>query len=211
MSLGDVVHMDDSKRAEAIWAYSINAEKLIERMLAKGYIDRKQADDFSAKMFEQINDDYLEAFIANGGYAEVIRTYFGSGTSKADYVSLTDIARTKDNESPGYVIQSWLRNRNTIGFLRMWEKRYNSIFNDGECEVLLDAMKTTTFTVTLKQWLSRTNAIGLTSTQGRNGGTFAHPDIACDFHMWLEPEFRLNMIKVFSDLNVAKQSDNDNI
>jgi hypothetical protein len=97
------------------------------------------------------------------------------------------------------VIQGWLRNRNTIEFLRIWESTNNPKFDNSECNALLEAMKAPSFTVTPKQWIIRTKAIGLVSNQGKNGGTFAYPDIAADFHMWVKPELRLALIEWFRE------------
>jgi len=111
------------------------------------------------------------------------------------YVSLTDVARKENRESPGQVIQSWLRSRNTLEFLRIWELKNNSDFDEHECAALFEAMRAPSFTATPKQWIAKTKAIGIVSKQGKGGGTFAHPDIAMDFLMWLKPELRLELVK----------------
>jgi hypothetical protein len=110
------------------------------------------------------------------------------------FISLTDIAREVNPESPGYVIQGWLRSRNTLEFLRLWESKNNLDFDAQECAALLEAMKAPSFTVTLKLWIARTKATGLLSKQGKGGGTLAHPDIAMDFQMWVRPEVRLAVV-----------------
>ena len=110
------------------------------------------------------------------------------------YLLLTDIARQKDEASPSTVIQGWLRNRNTLEFLRIWEIKNNPGFDKSQCEELLAAVRKPSFTITIRQWINRTKAIGLISKQGKNGGTFAHPDIALDFAMYIDPEIRAGFI-----------------
>ena len=107
---------------------------------------------------------------------------------------LTDIARQKDAASPSTVIQGWLRNRNTLEFLRIWETKHNRDFDKSQCDKLMEAVRKPSFTITVTQWISRTKAIGLIAKQGKTGGTFAHPDIALDFVMYLNPEIRADFI-----------------
>lgn len=191
--------MADKERAEALWAYCISREKVLKRLLEKEYITQEDADEISDQLFEQLKENNVYEFKTSEACEKMIRLYLKPWKSTDGYISLTDIAREKDSESPSYVIQSWLRNKNTIEFLRIWERQYNPEFNENECDTLLEAMKTTSFTLTAKQWITKTGAIGLTSKQGKSGGTFVHPDIACDFQAWLYPEFRLSIIKYFRE------------
>jgi hypothetical protein len=186
-----------AEKGEAYWAYSISIERVIKRLLDKGYMTPVEADETSQQLFERITEGDVENFRVTGGCARTLRIYLKPNATNNEYVSLTEIAREKDDESPSYVIQSWLRSRNTVEFLRLWEKEYNPIFEENGCNTLLEAMKTASFTLTPKQWITKTNAVGLISKQGKNGGTLAHPDIEIDFHMWLYPELRLNLIKIF--------------
>ncbi|MBS5047970.1 MAG: KilA-N domain-containing protein [Firmicutes bacterium] len=100
-----------------------------------------------------------------------------------DYVSLTDIARKYDAANPSYLIQSWLRSRNTVEFLATWERKHNSNFNEDAFQRIAVDAKTPQFTLTPKKWIDLTNAIGIISKQGKSGGTMAHPFIVCDFEM----------------------------
>jgi len=102
------------------------------------------------------------------------------------------------------VIQSWLRNYVTIEFLRLWEKESNPEFVDEACTALIERMKSSSFRLTLKQWIANTGAVGITSKQGKNGGTFAHPDIACEFSMWIDPAYRLDVVKKFRMASIEK-------
>ena len=97
------------------------------------------------------------------------------------YISLTQIAPAHSDDSSGYVIQSWLRGGNTLAFLNLWEKENNLDYSEGGYTELLKKKKTASFTLTPKLWIERTKAIGIVSKQGKSGGTFAHPMIACEF------------------------------
>jgi len=110
------------------------------------------------------------------------------------HMSLTDMARPYET-NPSYVIQRWLRSYNTIEFLRLWEEKNNPNFNIQGYNLLKEKMESGSFTLTAKQWTEYTSAIGIQSKQEKNGGTFAHPDIAMDFQMWLEPELRLTVVQ----------------
>lgn len=115
-----------------------------------------------------------------------------------DFISLTEIARRFDAENPSYLIQSWLRSRNTVEFLATWERNNNPNFNETAFQKLMIAAKTPQFTLTPKKWIDMTNAIGITSKQGKGGGTMAHPFIACDFEMWNDADFRYEVLKCFT-------------
>lgn len=97
-----------------------------------------------------------------------------------DFLSLTDIAKRFDDENPGYLIQSWLRSRNTVAFLGEWEKNNNPDFDEKAFQQLLIDIRSPSYTLTPKKWISTVNAIGLNSKRGKSGGTEAHPLIACD-------------------------------
>lgn len=112
------------------------------------------------------------------------------------YVSLTKIAQAHSEDSPGYVIQSWLRSGNTLAFLNLWEKENNPDYSEAGYMELLEKKKTASFTLTPKLWIERTKAIGIVSKQGKSDGTFAHPVIACEFASWLTPEFKMLLLSL---------------
>lgn len=112
------------------------------------------------------------------------------------YISLTDIVRAHSKDAPGYVIQSWLRSGNTLAFLNLWEKENNPDYYEDGYKDLLAKKKGASFTLTPKFWISQTKAIGMTSQQGKFGGTFAHPMIACEFASWIVPEFKMLLLKL---------------
>lgn len=109
---------------------------------------------------------------------------------------LTEIAKRKDATNPSYIIQSWLRNVNTLELLCLWEKEHNPDFNFEEAKRLINKTKEPSFTLTAKIWIASTNAKGLTSKQGKGGGTYAKHEIAIDFITWLFPEKRYELSKM---------------
>ena len=117
-----------------------------------------------------------------------------------DYICITDIARYKDADRTDDLIRNWLRNRNTIEFLGIWEQLNNPDFKPVEFDGFRKLAGLNSFTLTPKQWIDKTNAIGLVSKPGRYGGTYAHKDIAFEFASWISVEFKLYLIKEFQRL-----------
>ena len=116
------------------------------------------------------------------------------------FVSLTEAVRHSTEASPAHVIQSWMRSNQTVEFLGLWEQEHNPEFNaDGYGRILL-RKQAASFSLSSKQWVEQTNAIGLMSKQGKNGGTYAHPLIACEFMLWLSPEYRLTFLEMRSGI-----------
>lgn len=112
------------------------------------------------------------------------------------YISLTELVRVHSDDAPGYVIQSWLRSGNTLVFLNLWEKENNPDYRENGYRELLEKKKAVSFTLTPKLWIDQTKAICIISKQGKSGGTFAHPMIACEFVSWLVPEFKMLLLKL---------------
>jgi hypothetical protein len=125
--------------------------------------------------------------------------------AKDEYISVTDIARFKDPKRTDYIIQNWMRNRNTIEFLGIWERLNNPDFNPIEFDGFRKKAGLNSFTLTPKQWIEKTNAIGIISKAGRYGGTYAHKDIAFEFATWISVEFKLYLIKEFQRLKDEEQ------
>ena len=120
-----------------------------------------------------------------------------------DYISLTDMLRAKDGD---FFISDWLRNRNTVEFLGIWEQINNPRFNYGEFAIIRSKAGLNSYKISVKEWVDKTGAIGLRAAAGRYGGTFAHKDIAFEFGMWISPEFKLYLIKEFQRLKVEENS-----
>lgn len=123
-----------------------------------------------------------------------------------DYISLTDIAKYKTAENPGYVIQNWMRNRNTIRYLGLWERLHNQDFNYLEFEAIEGEAGLNSFVLTPKRWIEKTKAIGINSKQGRYAATYAHQDIAFEFASWISPEFKLYIVKDYQRLKAEEDS-----
>ena len=114
-----------------------------------------------------------------------------------DYISLTDMLKAKDGE---FFISDWLRNRNTVEYLGIWERIHNPDFNYGEFAIIKSSAGLNSYKISVKEWVSKTNAIGVTAKAGRYGGTYAHKDIAFEFAMWVSAEFKIYLIKEFQRL-----------
>ena len=120
-----------------------------------------------------------------------------------DYISLTDMLKAKDGD---FFISDWLRNRNTVEYLGIWESIYNPNFNYGEFAVIKSQAGLNNYKLSVKEWVEKTNAIGLKATSGRYGGTYAHPDIAFEFGMWISAEFKIYLVKEFQRLKAEETS-----
>ena len=114
------------------------------------------------------------------------------------YVNMTVVSRFlhPGKGKPVCVIQSWLRDPNTIHFLRLWELEHNRNFSEQGYKEICLKKKSVGYTLTAKQWIEKTNAIGILFKQGKKGGTYAHPIIGCDFLMWISPEFKMSLMKI---------------
>ena len=128
--------------------------------------------------------------------------------NRQDFISLTDIARFKNPERSDDLVRNWLRNRNTVEFLGIWEKLHNPDFNSVEFDGIRIQTGLNSFILTPKHWIEKTGAIGIISSTGRYGGTYAHKDIAFEFASWVSVEFKLYLIKEFQRL---KDDENDRL
>ena len=143
-----------------------------------------------------MNNDIIKTeMIVNNQKINVLRI------NNNDYISLTDLARYADNEEPRLPIRDWMRNKDVISFLGLWEQLNNEYFKGGEFATFKNEAGSNKFKMSPQKWIRETNAIGIISKSGRyDGGTFAHPDIAFEFASWLSPEFRLYVIQEFQRL-----------
>ncbi|MBP5538618.1 MAG: KilA-N domain-containing protein [Bacteroidales bacterium] len=128
------------------------------------------------------------------------------GSVSRDFISLTDIAKYKTSENPGYVIQNWMRTRNTVRFLGLWEHLHNPDFNYLEFEAIEKEAGFNSFVLTPKRWVEQTGAKGIVTKQGRYAATFAHQDIAFEFASWISPEFKLYIVKDYQRLKTEENS-----
>ena len=125
---------------------------------------------------------------------------------KNDYISLTDIARYKNVHEPKDVVKNWLRVRDTIEFLGLWETIHNPNFKGVEFDSFRKEAGTNAFTLSPQRWIKNTSAIGIVSKSGKGGGTFAHPDIAMEFASWISAEFKLYLIQDYKRLKSDENS-----
>ena len=119
-----------------------------------------------------------------------------------DYICLTDMLKSKDGD---FFFSDWLRNRNTVEFLGVWERVNNPNFNYGEFAIIKSQAGLNSYKLSAKEWMEKTHAIGIVAKAGRYGGTYAHRDIAFEFAMWISPEFKVYLIKEFQRLKAEEQ------
>ena len=120
-----------------------------------------------------------------------------------EFISLTDMLKAKDGD---FFISDWLRNRNTVEYLGIWESVYNPDFNYGEFAIIKSQAGLNSYKLSVKEWVEKTNSIGLKASAGRYGGTYAHPDIAFEFGMWISPHFKIYLIKEFQRLKADENN-----
>ena len=123
--------------------------------------------------------------------------------NERDYISLTDMVRNIENGLA--LIEKWLRNKNTIEFLGIWEEMYNPNFNSPEFEGIKNSAGLNRFILSVKQWVEKTNSRGIIAKAGRYGGTYAHKDIAFEFATWVSPQFKLYLIQEFERMKSEEQ------
>ncbi len=119
-----------------------------------------------------------------------------------DYICLTDMIKAKDGD---FFVTDWLRNRNTLEYIGIWEKVYNPDFNYGEFAIIRNQSGLNRFKISVKEFVEKTNAISIQAKAGRYGGTYAHKDIAFEFAMWISPEFKIYIVKEFQRLKAEEQ------
>lgn len=182
---------------------------LLEALVVEGVVSCEERDRIILRIAEKHGfTGYSLSTLAGYGRSErevmeraAHRRAFASQSKEQDesYISLTKIAQAHNGDLPGYVIQNWLRSSNTLAFLNLWEKENNPDYSEADYMDLLEKKKTASFTLTPKLWIDRTKAIGMFSKQGKAGGTFAHPMIACEFASWVAPEFKMLLLKLSLD------------
>ncbi len=179
-------------------------ESALDQLVGKGLIDKNFADKHKKAFYDSLDEEKLRTAQKIRSHTEIMRRYVRSMIS-GNMVSLTEIARQYTEDSPGYVIQSWMRSRNTLEFLRQWENDMNGEFDDRACEKLLHQAHTSSLTVTPSLWIRRTHAAGIYVKQGKGGGVRAYPEIAADFRLWLNPAERLALVKIVQEIKTDQR------
>ena len=174
-------------------------ESSLEQLVDKGLVDKDFADKSKQTFYNALDEEKLRTDQKIRNHTEIIRRYM-RGMICEDMVSLTEVARQYSKDSPGYIIQSWMRSRNTLEFLRQWENDMNGEFDDKACEELIHQAHTTSLTVTPSLWIKRTCAVGMRVKQGKGGGVSAYSEIAADFRLWLDPAERLALVRMVRSL-----------
>ena len=198
--------MTEEEIGELYTRLTFQYESSIDSLLARRIIDTDLATTSREKFYDSLNEEKLRTSKKIRDYRETMRLYMWLMTCN-DMVSLTELARQHSEESPGYVIQSWMRSRNTLEFLRQWEDDMNEEFNDRACKELIQQGHTTSLTITPSLWIRKTHAIGLRVKQGKGGGVSAYPEIAADFRLWLNPTERLILLRSIRNIESSKQAD----
>ena len=188
--------MDAEKVTKNHVSYIYSKEIILKNLLQQGIISNQDFDRYDQMLYDRYHMD------SSLGISRPIISSQSAELPEADqsdftYLSLTDEARSVNQDQPGYVIQSWLRDRTTISFLHYWETQNNENFDAAGYKALEEELKSPTLTLTAKKWIEATRAIGLRSKQGKNGGTYAHPEIACVFRAWLHPEYQYTLVQSF--------------
>jgi hypothetical protein len=153
----------------------------------------------------QAGKDMAKKLIQETIYAKGLEISIYTEDFQNEFISLTDIARYKSDE-PKDVIKNWMRSKDTIEFLGLWEQLHNDLFKGVEFDSFRNQAGSNAFTLSPQKWIESTNAIGIVSKSGRNGGTFAHSDIAFEFASWISAEFKLYIIKDYKRLKIDESS-----
>lgn len=181
----------------AVEEYIENSRVVLDDMCKRGVFSPSEVEE----QLKSIYKDIEKKLESNKAYALLLmEMQRGDRQEKYndDFISLTEIAKLKNFKNPSYVIQSWLRDRNTLEFLFQWEMENNSAFDIQGHRQVEKKLSDPSFTLTLKIWNAYTRSIGITSKQGNGGGTFAHRDIAIDFYAWTFPKKRYQLVKLIS-------------
>lgn len=171
--------------------------------MKKGFITQAEADEFSEKLFEQLDTRKIPGFLPSllGGKMRAKQVNVNP------YASMTEIAKEKKSSIPDYLIQIWMRSNTTLEYLRMWGEIYNPRFQEAACDELIHTVKATGTTLTPSLWINTTQAMAMRTSRGKGGGTTAHPEIAVMFRAWLFPKVMLDLVRCYRMV----QHDNMNI
>ena len=194
--------MNENELRERYIRLAFQYESAIDALLTKGLVDVEAASVAKERFYDTLNEERLRATQKIRDYHETIGLYMRV-LANDGMISLTELAKQYSDESPGYMIQSWMRSRNTLEFLRQWENDMNEGFADSACEELIYQGHTTSLTITPSLWIRKTHAVGLHVKQGKGGGVSAYPEIAADFRLWLDPKERSAILKLTKSTSIV--------
>ena len=187
--------MTEKELSELYTRLALQFDSVLGTLVSKNLVFPDFVPGIRKDFYDSLNEEKRKDFERISTYTEIIRRYIRENTNNGP-ISLTQLAKKYSEESPGYAIQSWMRSRNTLEFLRQWEMAENPVFDDAACEELIRQARTSSLTITASLWVKRTHAIGMTVKQGKGGGVSAHSEIALDFHLWLDPAMRVTMVRL---------------
>lgn len=177
---------------------AFQCESALAQLVDRGITNEDAVEGYKEIFYSLLSEEKLRTSKKIANHTKIIRSYM-RGMTCGNMVSLTELARQYSDDSPGYVIQSWMRSRNTMEFLQQWENVMNGEFDDKACEELIYQAYTTSLTITPSLWTRRTHAVGMHVKQGKGGGVRAYPEIAADFRLWLYPAERLALVQISAE------------
>ena len=189
--------MTEKEVSELYTRLALQFDSVLGTLVSKNLVFPDFVPGIRKDFYDALNEEKRKDFERILSYTEIIRRYIRENANNSS-ISLTQLAKEYSEESPGYVIQSWMRSRNTLEFLRQWEVAENPDFDDAACKELMQQARSSSLTITPSLWVKRTQAVGMTVKQGKGGGVTAHSEIAMDFHLWLDPAMRVSMVRLVS-------------
>lgn len=187
--------MTEKELSELYARLALQFDSVLGTLVSKNLVFPDFVPGIRKDFYDSLNKEKRKDFERISTYTEIIRRYIRENADNGP-ISLTQLSKEYSEESPGYVIQSWMRSKNTLEFLRQWEMAENPNFDNAACEELIQQARTSSLTITPSLWVKRTQAIGMTVKQGKGGGVTAHSEIAMDFHLWLDPAMRITMVRL---------------
>ena len=187
--------MTEKELSELYMRIALQFDSVLGTLVSKNLVFPDFVPGIRKDFYDSLNEEKSKDFERIFTYTQLIRRYIRENANNGS-ISLTQLAKEYSEESPGYVIQSWMRSRNTLEFLRQWEMAENPDFDDAACKELMQQARFSSLTITPSLWIRRTHAIGITVKQGKGGGATAHSEIALDFHLWLDPAMRVTMVRL---------------
>lgn len=189
--------MTEKEVSELYTRLALQFDSVLGTLVSKNLVFPDFVPGIRKDFYDALNEEKRKDFERILSYTEIIRRYIRENANNSS-ISLTQLAKEYSEESPGYVIQSWMRSRNTLEFLRQWEMAENPDFDDAACKELMQQARSSSLTITPSLWVKRTQAVGMTVKQGKGGGVTAHSEIAMDFRLWLDPAMRVSMVRLVS-------------
>ena len=172
--------MTEKELSELYTRLALQFDSVLGTLVSKNLVFTDSVPGIRKDFYDSLNEEKRKDFERILTYTQIIRRYIRENANNGP-ISLTQLAKQYSEESPGYMIQSWMRSRNTLEFLRQWEVAENPDFDDAACKELMQQARSSSLTITPSLWVKRTHAIGMTVKQGKGGGVTTHSDIRVEF------------------------------